>query len=112
VLLGGRIITGLALAAMLIPARRRAMRRTLLARAGLALLLLTVIAAIPFFGWLISLIVSLIGAGALVRTLSIFNPMRPYAAQTDPARLPPPLIEDRPIAPGMDNLPSGFTWWE
>lgn len=111
-LLGGRFVSALVLAVLIIPERWGQTRRTMLTRLLFATGLITVIGIIPFFGWLISLLFALVGTGAFIRALISFTPMQGLSSTTDPARLPPPPIEDRPAAPGMDNLPSGFTWWE
>ncbi|MCK6578417.1 MAG: hypothetical protein L6Q98_09965 [Anaerolineae bacterium] len=82
--------------------------------------LIAALMSLPYVGWLFSVAASFLGTGAVL--LTAYRGFRPAAAPT-PLRqrstraslalpAPPPIAEDAPEAPGMDNLPDGFTWWD
>ena len=80
--------------------------------------LLALISSLPYVGFIINAVAAFFGLGAILMTLQHqleitrqANP-DPQPTHSEAARqLPPPVIEDRPLGPGMDNLPDGFHWW-
>lgn len=84
-------------------------------------LLMALLASLPWIGWLLSLLASLIGTGAAIRFIDgrLRQPRQRPVAQAvaqNPSLhtrlVPPPIVEDRSVAPGMEHLPDGFNWWE
>lgn len=82
------------------------------------LIVLALLASLPGVGWVLNLAALLFGLGAVIVQGSV--QMRPayerapalvYRAP-DAAPPPPPLVDDGGRAPGMDNLPEGFRWWD
>ncbi|MBL8119750.1 MAG: polymer-forming cytoskeletal protein [Anaerolineae bacterium] len=88
--------------------------------------LMAVLNSLPVFGILVSALAAFLGLGAILTLIN--TQFRSYRDQVNaplnrmiPMRVParrdaalrhPPLLEDRPSAPGMDNLPEGFEWWD
>ncbi|MBL8132382.1 MAG: hypothetical protein JNL42_11040 [Anaerolineae bacterium] len=83
------------------------------------IVLIAALMSLPYVGWLFSVAASFLGTGALLLTVyrgfrpAAVPPMRQRSARSSLALpAPPPIVEDTPEAPGMDNLPDGFTWWD
>lgn len=84
---------------------------------GVALLALVVF--IPVLGTIVNGVALALGLGAIFLTIAQFRGFnRPRAAPVtipsapeDARQMPPPIVEDAPRGPGMDNLPAGFRWW-
>ncbi|MDZ4765322.1 MAG: polymer-forming cytoskeletal protein [Chloroflexota bacterium] len=77
-------------------------------------ILLAAAVSLPLVGWLINLVAVCAGLGAIIGVWA--NRRRPPiifdAAGTMRAADMPPIMDDPPaLAPGMDNLPQGFNWW-
>lgn len=81
--------------------------------------LLALVTSLPYVGFLVNALAAFFGLGAILmlvereidvaRQVSIIpEPTRPDEAR----QLPPPVIDDKPRAPGMENLPDGFKWWQ
>lgn len=87
-------------------------------------LILALLASLPTVGGLLNLAAVLFGLGALARAVySGLRPERSRAVLAVPFRpaaesretgppFPPPIADDAPRMPGMDNLPAGFRWWD
>ncbi|MDZ4768331.1 MAG: hypothetical protein SGJ24_04315 [Chloroflexota bacterium] len=112
----GRLVVGATITRWLL--RRVAGREHSNTAMVIGALLVGLLASIPAIGWVIVVVMSIFGTGALLATLTRFDTPRysiarlPGALDEATPRLPPPIASDRPSAPGMDDLPSGFTWWE
>ncbi len=93
------------------------------------IVVISILVSLPLVGIIISAITAFFGLGAILIMLqSQFRHYRerlygPPASRLIPAAypsrrtdslhpLPPPLIEDVPAPPGMENLPAGFSWWD
>jgi cytoskeletal protein CcmA (bactofilin family) len=88
--------------------------------------LLALLSPLPVIGWVVNALALFLGLGAIVITLQgqlrvyrdvpplvTHHPGMPILPPRDSARnVPPPILDDRVYAPGMDNLPEGFTFWE
>lgn len=97
-----------------------------IAQLALGAAVLALLVALPGVGWLISVIGALFGLGALVGHLQAqWGTIRPLSASNfsrtahraprtsqDARQYPPPMLDGGTYAPGMDNLPEGFRWWE
>lgn len=84
---------------------------------ALGAVLAGVLASLPLIGWLMGGVSALIGLGALLLALTPNEQAAPVfpeleARYGEAPRLPPRISDDPPTAPGAENLPSGFTWWE
>jgi len=81
-------------------------------------IMLALLSSLPYVGWLINALAAFFGLGAILtliqRQLDIAREAPPpEPTHPEEARqLPPPIIEDHPADPGMDNLPDGFHWWK
>lgn len=98
---------------------------------------LAALASLPLIGWLINALAAFFGLGAIMTLLqSQLDRAREGAPVESPAApsprpvvalseslddevaalelqaLPPPEENHPPSAPGMDNLPEGFNWWQ
>ncbi len=81
--------------------------------------LLSVLIFIPFAGSVINGLTLALGLGAIILSLNQLRsvqrrtaaPVRLPTAPEDARQIPPPVVEEVPRGPGMDNLPSGFRWW-
>ena len=85
---------------------------------------LALLFALPVVGWWLSVIGAVLGLGALIRQLQggwgmfgvAASPARtPHPAprtSQDARQYPPPMLDGGTYAPGMDNLPEGFQWWD
>jgi hypothetical protein len=95
------------------------------AHLALGALVLSVLFTLPVVGWLISAVTAFLGLGAVLTHLQSQMemrrrpiPVRGMAAMHLPSRsedarqFPPPMLDISANAPGMDNLPSGFRWWD
>lgn len=85
--------------------------------AGVALLALLVY--LPFIGGALNALALALGLGALFQAMMYARtpPHRPPVRATIPGSetrqiLPPPIVEEQPHGPGMENLPPGFRWWD
>ncbi|MCB9455774.1 MAG: hypothetical protein H6671_07310 [Anaerolineaceae bacterium] len=91
------------------------------------IILLTALAALPVVGWVFNWGAVLLGLGAIVATIYQRNATRretalmpPFLAEPPPLprhpeearHYPPPIITTTSRAPGMENLPPGFVWWD
>jgi hypothetical protein len=85
----------------------------------LGIVFLALIASIPYIGFVINSLAAFFGLGAMLtliqreidlarEAVAIPEPLHPDQAR----QLPPPVIDDKPLGPGMDNLPEGFQWWK
>lgn len=74
---------------------------------------------IPVIGWVFNGLALAFGLGAICLSVAQFDlraqaasaqqPLHPGTNRPIP---PPPMIDDKSSAPGMDNLPSDFQWWD
>ncbi len=100
-------------------------RQNVVAQLALGSLVLAIVFSLPTVGWLLSAIAAFLGLGALLNTVQsqLEARRRPQVARvagqvalpsrSDEARLyPPPMLNGGQKSPGMDNLPSGFHWWD
>jgi hypothetical protein len=91
------------------------------------ILLLAALAALPAVGWAFNWGAVLLGVGAIVITVYQRNVQRREAAfvpsfgieppplpryPEEARQFPPPITHTPPRAPGMENLPPGFVWWD
>jgi hypothetical protein len=87
--------------------------------------ILALLFSLPTIGWLLSAVAAFLGLGALLNDLQAQMDVRrrPQLARgggqialprrSDEARhYPPPMLDGGQGAPGMDNLPGGFRWWD
>lgn len=94
-------------------------------------LVLALMASLPVVGWFINALAAFFGLGALIvriqtradtaprrSTIPVGAPPLDDGVSAAPASrfntryLPPPIEDDAPNPPGMDNLPQGFKWWD
>jgi hypothetical protein len=86
--------------------------------------ILALLVALPTIGWWLSVIGAIFGLGALLgylqSTWGTFGALS-YPSRTmhpaprtleDARQYPPPMLDGGTYAPGMDNLPDGFRWWD
>lgn len=87
---------------------------------------LSILMSLPVVGLLISALVAFLGLGAILMTTqaqfrryreTMVGGLQPHAPLFAgrarlPRALPPPELDDEPEAPGMENLPEGFRWWD
>lgn len=86
----------------------------------LGVVLLALTASLPYVGFFVNAVAAFLGLGAILNTIQrairlareANTPMTEPMPGQEAHPLPPPIIEDKPLAPGMDNLPSGFHWWK
>jgi len=81
--------------------------------------LLAFLVWIPVVGWIFNGLALAFGLGAICLTVAQFDlraqaavvdrPIHPTTSRPIP---PPPMIDEKSSAPGMDNLPDGFHWWK
>lgn len=88
--------------------------------------LLAIFASLPSVGWLFNALALFLGLGAILHvTLNWLRTVREgavnrYAAAGTNAETvimplsaaPPPMIDEKPLPRGMENLPEGFSWWD
>ncbi len=83
----------------------------------IGVVLVSLAASLPYVGWVLNALMAFFGLGAILmliqRQLDVARAtVPPEPTYPEEARqLPPPLVEDTPRAPGMENLPNGFHWW-
>jgi hypothetical protein len=81
--------------------------------------LLSIFSTLPYIGFIVNALAAFLGLGAMLNIVQtqlerareavvLPEPTHPEEARQLP---PPALIEDKPLGPGMDNLPDGFKWW-
>lgn len=88
-------------------------------------LALAIVFSLPAVGWLLSAVAAFLGLGALLNDLQgqiearrrpqIVRPGGQIALPSRSAEArnyPPPMLDGGQKAPGMENLPTGFRWWE
>lgn len=97
------------------PLRRAGRPRTAWLGLLLGVVILAFAASLPVVGWVINALAAFMGLGAILiivleRLLAARGQAAP-ALEGAPQSLPP-IPEDTPRAPGMDNLPEGFNWWQ
>jgi hypothetical protein len=122
-----RVIVGLAMGRLVV---RLAVRDESTPRAavisllvGLALLALA--GSLPVIGWVVNAVVVFLGLGAVLIVLQAqlrsYRDGAPASIRVTPILVksgyetpvfPPPMLDDGPKTPGMDNLPPGFKWWD
>lgn len=73
---------------------------------------------IPVIGWAFNALALGFGLGAICLSITQFD-LRAKASEqpalhpvTNRPIPPPPIIDEKSSAPGMDNLPEGFRWWK
>jgi cytoskeletal protein CcmA (bactofilin family) len=81
--------------------------------------ILAVLVWIPLIGWIFNGLALGFGLGAICLSIAQFDlraraataqpPLQPGTSRPIP---PPPMIDEKSSAPGMDNLPAGFQWWK
>jgi hypothetical protein len=116
-----RTLFCLALGSLLTRPLRRAGRvRTPWLGLLLGVMIVAFAASLPVMGWVINALAAFMGLGAIF--LLVFE--RLFASRQAAPHLPapshleavpqslPPIPEDTPRPPGMDNLPEGFNWWQ
>ena len=96
---------------------------------GIGVLVLAILGSLPApLGWIVNAVALFLGLGAILSVLQTqLRALRESPAETpryaaekqelprspeDARQFPPPIINDKPAAPGMDNLPEGFEWWD
>lgn len=81
----------------------------------IGVLLLAFTASLPAIGWAVNAIAAFMGLGAililLLERIVSNRQTAPAPALEEARQSPPPIPEDTPRPPGMDNLPEGFNWW-
>ncbi len=82
---------------------------------------LALVSSLPYVGLIVNALAAFFGLGAILTLVQeqLENAGQAAAAAaatptlSEQARqLPPPIIEDKALGPGMDNLPEGFHWWK
>jgi hypothetical protein len=79
---------------------------------------LALLTSLPYIGFVVNALAAFFGLGAMLMLIQreidlareavvAQEPIHPDQAR----QLPPPVIDDKPLGPGMDNLPEGFRWW-
>jgi hypothetical protein len=101
------------------PLRRMRRPRTAWLSLLLGVLIVAFAASLPVMGWVINALAAFMGLGAIF--LLVFErilanrqaapPPPPPALESAAPQSLPPIPEDTPRPPGMDNLPEGFNWW-
>lgn len=114
--------------------------RAWLAALGIGLLALALVASLPVVGWIMNAVAAFLGLGSMLTYLQkqlerardtaipaagiqisrdhipVGAPPlpsdQPRPSLPPPADSPPALDDDPRTTPGMDNLPTGFSWWE
>jgi len=120
-----RTVTAAALGGMLIYRITQAdlSRRQRLLSVAVGAVLIGLLGAFSPVGWVVNLLSAAIGLGAIWRAISkaFKRPVPPPSAllvrvggeiAALSPRLPPPLSDSKPAPRGMENLPSGFHWWD
>lgn len=82
--------------------------------------LLALLSSLPYVGLWINALAAFTGLGAIIlRVLQALDEARQRSntpmnslVPEEARQLPPPVIEDKMLGPGMDNLPDGFQWWK
>lgn len=89
-------------------------------------LLLAIVSSLPLIGLVVNALAVFFGLGAIITTvLTQFERARDARIPTDAPPLPdeipvgragtlvlpPPVVDEPPTNPGMENLPEGFNWW-
>ncbi len=83
----------------------------------IGVVLIALAASLPYVGWLVNALAAFFGLGAILMLIqrqldAARATIPPEPTFPEEARqLPPPLVEDTPRDPGMENLPDGFHWW-
>ena len=83
-------------------------------------ILLSLISSLPYIGFVVNAVAAFLGLGAILIFVQRQIELTRQAASLPPEpthpeearQLPPPAIDDMPLAPGADNLPEGFRWWK
>jgi hypothetical protein len=85
----------------------------------LGIFILSIFASLPIVGWLVSAVALFLGLGAILILLQeklekarTAPPVTTPADAIEARQTPPPIVEDGPREPGMENLPQGFQWWK
>ena len=83
----------------------------------IGVLILALVASIPVVGDVFNALALFLGLGAILtlvqRELDHARQQAPVKARGgEMLKIPPPILEDRPSSPGMENLPDGFKFWE
>lgn len=86
----------------------------------LGVVVVALTASLPYVGFFINALAAFFGLGAILMTIQRAlriareaNAPTPEPSLPEEARqLPPPIIEDKVLGPGMENLPQGFRWWK
>ncbi len=98
---------------------------------GVGIVALAFLGSLPTVGWIVNGVALFLGLGAILIVLQTqlrtfretspvpsryprYAPDKPELPRSpeDARQFPPPILDDRPVAPGMDNLPEGFEWWD
>lgn len=122
-----RVIVAVALGRVLVrllrrnsPDGQRASARTVYICLLVGVVVLALTASLPYIGFFVNAVAAFLGLGAILNTIQrqlriareANAPMPDAMNGQEMPPLPPPIIEDKPMGPGMDNLPSGFHWWK
>ena len=77
------------------------------------------LAYLPFIGGPLNALALALGLGAIFQAIMNLRatPRRQPVPATLPVDqshqiLPPPMVDEQPPSPGMNNLPEGFEWWK
>lgn len=84
------------------------------------IVILSVLVFLPLVGGILNALALALGLGSIILTLTNTRinrrPLAPAHLPTAPQSArqipPPPVLSEKPQGPGMDNLPSGFEWWD
>lgn len=84
---------------------------------ALGVLILAVISSLPMIGDVFNALALFLGLGAILTLVQreldhARHPTPTRARSAGTLQIPPPILEDLPSGPGMDNLPDGFKWWD
>ncbi len=97
---------------------RLSARRQRFAGMLVGVVVVALLSSLPSIGVIFNALALLMGLGAVVlwvqRYMVSSQPSisAAYADAAAPVAVPPPLLSDRAVGYGMDNLPDGFTWWQ
>jgi len=82
----------------------------------IGVVILAFLTSLPLIGDVFNALALFLGLGAILTLVQreldqVRHPATARAPGTGTLRIPPPILEDLPSGPGMENLPDGFKWW-
>lgn len=94
-------------------------QRILYISLGVGTAILAILVWLPLIGWVFNALALALGLGAIMLTIAanqshvrpVLKPVAVTLTPDDSHPTPPPIIDETPSTPGMQNLPQGFRWW-